>query len=84
MELKLSLVLWTIFLLWVGLGVLHVSYNVFFHPLRTYPGPLGAKVTTWWKAYIEVVKQESMTDVLLKLHKQFGWSTSILFINCLF
>lgn len=78
MEVQLSLVLWTLFLAWFSLRVFHLFYNVLFHPLRAYPGPIGAKATTWWKTYIEVVKQESMTDVLSKLHKQFGSHTSML------
>jgi hypothetical protein len=72
MEHHLFLVFWTLFLAWVVLKVFLLFYNLFFHPLRVYPGPLAAKATTWWKTYIEVVKQESMTDVLFKLHKQFG------------
>ena len=63
MEVQLSLVLCTLFVAWLTLGVFRLFYNVFFHPLRAYPGPLGARATTWWNTYIEVVKQESMTDV---------------------
>ena len=81
MEVKLSLVLWTIFLAWLSLKVFRLFYNVLFHPFRSYPGPLGAKATTWWKTYIEVGKQEYLTDVLFKLHKQFGPYTSML-IHC--
>jgi hypothetical protein len=72
MDVQVLLVLWTLFLGWLGSGVFRLIYNVFFHPLAAYPGPLGAKATTWWQTYIEVFKQESMTDVLFKLHKQFG------------
>jgi hypothetical protein len=72
MEVRLSLLLSTLFLAWISLRAFRLLYNVFFHPLRAYPGPLAAKATTWWKTYIEVVKQESMVDVLFRLHKQFG------------
>jgi hypothetical protein len=82
MEVQLSLVLWTLFLAWLAVGALRLFYNVFLHPLRAYPGPLGAKATAWWKTYIEVVKQESMTDVLSELHKQFGPHASTA-IRCL-
>ena len=81
MELQLSLLLWTLFLAWLASAVFRLVYNVFFHPLRVHPGPLAAKATTWWKTYIEVVKQESMTDVLFKLHKQFG-SYARMLIHC--
>jgi hypothetical protein len=40
--------------------------------LRAFPGPTPAKATTWWQTYIEVVRQESMTDILKTLHKQYG------------
>jgi hypothetical protein len=62
----------TVCILWLVSGLLRLVYNVFLHPLRKFPGPTAAKATTWWKTYIEVVKQESMTDVLFKLHKQYG------------
>jgi hypothetical protein len=78
MTVQVSLVFWTLFLARLSLGVFRLFYNVLFHPLRAYPGPLGAKATTWWKTYVEVVKQESMTDVLFKLHKQFGPYESLL------
>ena len=78
MELQLTLIFWTLSLAWLVLGFFRLFYNVFFHPLRVFPGPPAAKATTWWKTYIEVMKQESMTDVLYKLHKQFGPYTKML------
>jgi hypothetical protein len=72
MELSVSLLLWTLIFAWVGRCVLRVVYNLFFHPLSKFPGPTWAKATEWWKTYIEVVRQESMTDVLIRLHKQYG------------
>jgi hypothetical protein len=72
MEFSLFSLLWTSLLAWIGLGVVRIVYNIFFHPLREFPGTAAAKATTWWQTYIEVVKQESMTDVLKRLHKQYG------------
>lgn len=72
MEIQLSEVLWTVLLVWFGFGATRLLYNVLFHPLRAYPGPMAARATIWWKIYIEVIKQESMTDALSRLHKQFG------------
>jgi hypothetical protein len=72
MELNIALLFWTSLLAWISQGLLRVLYNVAFHPLRQYPGPLAARATTWWKTYIEVVKQESLVDVLFKLHEQYG------------
>ena len=72
MELSFSVVLWTSLLAWIAQGLLRLLYNVAFHPLRDYPGPLAARASAWWKTYIEVVRQESMIDVLSILHKQYG------------
>ena len=72
MELSVSFIFFTILLAWIFQGLIRLLYNVAFHPLREYPGPLAARATTWWKTYVEVVKQESMIDVLFKLHEQYG------------
>jgi hypothetical protein len=72
MGLRLSVLLWTLVLGWIGVQISRLVYNVFLHPLRAYPGPIGARASTWWKTYVEVLRQESMTEVLLRLHKQYG------------
>ena len=72
MELSVSLLVGAALLAWISQGLLRLLYNIAFHPLREYPGPLAARATTWWKTYIEVVKQESMIDVLFKLHETYG------------
>ncbi|KAK0113954.1 hypothetical protein ONS95_014199 [Cadophora gregata] len=72
MTLQIGLAFWTLLLSWTCLKLGQLVYNVFFHPLRFFPGPRAAQATTWWKTYIEVVTQESMVDVLIRLHKEFG------------
>jgi hypothetical protein len=72
MENGVSLVIWSIFLGWAGFQVYQLIYNIFLHPLKAFPGPLAAGASTWWKTYIEVFKQQSMTDVLFDLHAQYG------------
>ncbi|ETN44118.1 uncharacterized protein HMPREF1541_10668 [Cyphellophora europaea CBS 101466] len=52
--------------------VFSLIYNVYFHSLRSFPGPIAGRASHWWKVYIEVWKKESMTDVLTRLHKQYG------------
>jgi len=47
-------------------------YNVFFHLLKDFPGLVAAKATIWWRIYIDMVKKESMVDVLTRLHKIYG------------
>jgi len=64
--------LWAAFAIWFVTEVSRVVYNLLLHPLKTFPGPLAARATDWWKTYIEVFKQESMVDVLLDLHKLHG------------
>ena len=59
MTLQVRLAVWTLHLAWLYLKVGKLVYNLFFHPLRTFPGPTAAKATTWWKTYIEVFTQES-------------------------
>ena len=73
----IAMVLWTAGIYFFGMRVLEVLYNLFFHPLARFPGPFGARCTGWWKTYIEVVKQESMVDVLFKLHEEssLSWET---------
>lgn len=64
------------FWLWAAalalLAVAPVIYNVYFHPLRNFPGPPLAGATTWWRAYIEVYRGESLTHKLFDLHEQYG------------
>ena len=78
MDVSISLLVWSLLLAWLILGLYTVFYNLFLHPLRDYPGPLGARSTTWWKTYIEVVKKESFVHLLMKLHKQYGTAQSLM------
>ncbi|KAJ9612893.1 hypothetical protein H2200_002834 [Cladophialophora chaetospira] len=72
MAVSFSLLVGTLFSAWAILRLYNLFYNLFLHPLRDYPGPLGARSTTWWKTYIEVVQQESFVHVVMKLHEQYG------------
>jgi hypothetical protein len=72
MDVSISLLVWSLLLAWLTLRIYNLFYNIFLHPLRDYPGPLGARSTTWWKTYIEVVKKESFVHLVMKLHEQYG------------
>ena len=72
MALPLFLIAWTLVVTWLGLKLYTLIFNIYFHPLRKYPGPLCAAVTTWWRTYIEVFKKENWTDVLIRLHEKYG------------
>ncbi|KAK9343599.1 cytochrome P450 [Lipomyces starkeyi] len=62
MDFKLSHAVSTALLAWLLLKIYRLRY----------PGPLCAAATTWWKTYIEVYTQQSMTDVLEYLHARYG------------
>ncbi|KAK7969286.1 cytochrome p450 domain-containing protein [Apiospora saccharicola] len=57
---------------WVVYGLLTALYNIYFHPLRQFPGPLAARASNGWKLYMEVFRQESPAHLLQKLHQQYG------------
>lgn len=74
MDYSYSLLAWSVLSGWLILHVGKIVYNVFMHPLKSFPGPLAAGASRWWKTYIEVFRQESMTDVLIDLHFRYGTS----------
>lgn len=45
-------------------------YNVFFHALKTIPGPFMAKISRWW---IFKLERRGNTHVeILELHRKYG------------
>jgi hypothetical protein len=57
---------------WVPLWLYIGGYRAFFHPLRNYPGPSGAKLSRWW-----TIKQTWDSNlryylVLQRLQSQYG------------
>lgn len=72
MVITLWSVVWTTLGIWIASLVFRGLYNALLHPLAKFPGPRAAGVTEWWKAYVEVVQQESMVHLLVKLHKKYG------------
>lgn len=57
---------------WILYTVLMAVYNLHFHPLAKFPGPKMAAASEWWLAYVEVIKQESLSKKLWELHEQYG------------
>jgi hypothetical protein len=49
-----------------------IVYNLFFHPLRKFPGPWMAGATSGWRVYKEVIKQETLAQELFVLHERYG------------
>ncbi|KAI1081484.1 putative P450 monooxygenase [Whalleya microplaca] len=58
--------------LWTISTIIDIVYNTFFHPLRTFPGPLAAGATVWWKTYVELIQKKSTVHMLFELHEQHG------------
>ncbi|KAF7713894.1 Cytochrome P450 monooxygenase [Penicillium ucsense] len=52
--------------------VSRIVYNVFLHPLRSFPGPWLAGATSSWKAYKEVIKKQTLAQELFALHEKYG------------
>jgi hypothetical protein len=50
-------------------------YNVFFHPLAKFPGPPIARITIYWKGYVECIQNRSFCHVLAELHAKHGTMT---------
>ncbi|KAL4790449.1 cytochrome P450 [Aspergillus venezuelensis] len=46
-------------------------YNLFLHPLRKFPGPLGAKVSTFWLS-AQVAQKRNAFQYIHHLHKRYG------------
>ena len=49
-------------------------YNVYFHPLSSFPGPRLAAATRWWQVYLEVISGQSLSLKLVELHRIYGLS----------
>ena len=53
-------------------SVWRVLYNLYFHPLSHFPGPKLAACSRLWLAYRELIKRESLADLRVELHRQYG------------
>lgn len=56
----------------IAYAVYTVIYNVYFHPLAKFPGPLIARTTIYWKAYVECIANRSFCHALVELHARYG------------
>lgn len=57
---------WSI--LWIYIG----AYRAFFHPLRDYPGPIGARLSKWYTVKRVIDTRWHWHRVQQDLHKQYG------------
>ncbi|KAF5854193.1 hypothetical protein GGP41_006990 [Bipolaris sorokiniana] len=49
-----------------------LTYNIYLHPLASFPGPPLAGATVYWKAYIECIANRSFCHYLVDLHARYG------------
>jgi cytochrome P450 len=54
--------------LWIYIGL----YRVFFHPLRNYPGPLGARLSKWYTVNSVVKTRWHYCRIQQEMQKQYG------------
>lgn len=76
-ELHTGDLLWLIAAGYAGYIIYHLLYNLFWHPLTSFPGPAIAAVTPLYKAYIDLVAKSSFVHTLEKLHSQYGKKLAI-------
>ncbi|KAH8993149.1 putative P450 monooxygenase [Lactarius akahatsu] len=56
----------------LAIPVWRVVYNLYFHPLSHFPGSKLAACSRLWLAYRELVRGESLSDLRVELHRQYG------------
>ncbi|KAL2839204.1 cytochrome P450 [Aspergillus pseudoustus] len=54
----------------LGLYISLLIYRIFLHPLREFPGPFGARISTAWMT--TQLKNNNQHTRLLELHQQYG------------
>lgn len=61
-----AVVAWTVHRTW------KLLYDIYLHPLKTFPGPRVAAATAWYETWQELILNRCWIDVLQELHKQYG------------
>lgn len=59
------------FYAFLGYVFIKTVYRLYFHPLRNFPGPKIAAVTTLYNAYYDIC-DSGLVKRLPKLHKKYG------------
>jgi hypothetical protein len=47
-------------------------YNLYFHPLCSFPGPRLAALSRWYEFYHDVYEDGTMPVTIEKLHERYG------------
>lgn len=64
----------TFFAIWFLYRVHLTVYRLYFHPLRNFPGPKLAAVSTWYEFYYDYLRNPNgkLAMHVLDLHQQYG------------
>lgn len=73
----------------LGIVLLAVFFSVLFfsvrrlylHPLKSFPGPALAALTTWYCGYYDVIKHGALLRHITKLHQQYGEYSVVIFLS---
>lgn len=65
----------TFYLVWKTVAIV---YSVYFGSLSKFPGPKMAAATQWYRTYIELVQNISMSTKLKELHEKYGRRSPII------
>jgi hypothetical protein len=60
--------------MWIFLGGLlfQLIYRLYFHPLKSFPGPWLAAATGWYQFYFDIILGGQYIFQLRKLEKRYG------------
>jgi hypothetical protein len=56
-----------------------IVYNLWFHPLRDFPGPILARATRWYETYYDVIKRPGGQYIyeVERQHQKYGMIHSV-------
>ena len=58
--------------LFLAYSIFLITYRLFFHPLRHFPGSKICAATLWYDFYYDCIKRGTLIWQIEKLHKQYG------------
>jgi len=71
-EFSISAVIGVTLLVLVAWFVVRCVYDLFFHPLRKFPGPKLAAVGSFYEFYYDVIKDGTYLWEIEKMHRRYG------------
>ncbi|KAF8067760.1 cytochrome P450 [Lyophyllum atratum] len=54
------------------IGFVKTIHRLYFHPLRSYPGPWLAATTKWYRGYYDIILKGGWLPHLERLHEKYG------------